>query len=45
MRPTLAGQRMVGMITSILPKEGKTDEYKSRTSKSEQGKIYIYIYK
>ena len=37
MKPTLASQKMVGMTTSILPKEGKTNEYRSRTSKSEQG--------
>ena len=26
-KPTLASQSMVGMTTSILPKEGKTNEY------------------
>ena len=41
MKPTLASQSMVGMITSILPKEGKTNEYGSRTSKSKQGHTYI----
>ena len=35
MKPTLASQSMVGMTTSILPKEGKTNEYRSRTSRSE----------
>ena len=37
MKPTLANQSMVGMTTSILPKEGKTNEYRSRTTKSEYG--------
>ena len=37
MKPTLASQSMVGMTTSILPKESKTNEYRSRTSNSEQG--------
>ena len=40
MKPTLASQSMVGMITSILPKEGKTNEYGSRTSRSKQGRTY-----
>jgi hypothetical protein len=40
MRPTLASQRMVGMITSILPKKGKTNEYGSRACKSEWGHIH-----
>ena len=30
-KPTLASQSMVGMTTSILPKEGKTNEYRSGT--------------
>ena len=33
MKPTLASQRMVGMTTSILPREGKTNEYRSGTFK------------
>ena len=33
MKPTLASQSMVGMTTSILPKEGKTNEYRSITSR------------
>ena len=35
MEPTLASQTMVGMTTSILPKEGKNNEYRSRTTKPE----------
>ena len=34
-KPTLERQSMVGMTTSILPKEGKTNEYRSRTSGSK----------
>ena len=41
MKPTLESQIMVGMATSILPKEGKTNEYRSETSKSKQGHQYI----
>ena len=41
MKPTLASQSMVGMITYILPKEGKTNEYGLRTSRSKQGYTYI----
>ena len=41
MKPTLASQKMVGMTTSILPGEGKNNEYRSRTSKSKQGHRYI----
>ena len=40
MKPTLESQSMVGMITSILPKEGKTNEYGSRTFSSKQGNTY-----
>ena len=35
MKPTLANQSMVGMPTSILPREGKTNEYRSGNSKSK----------
>ena len=41
MKPTLASQSMVGMTTSILPREGKTNEYRSGTSKSKEGQQYI----
>ena len=41
MKPTLASQSMVGMTTSILPREGKTNKYRSGTSKSKQGHQYI----
>ena len=41
MKPTLAIQRIVGMTTSILSREGKTNEYSSGTSKSKQGRQYI----
>ena len=41
MKPTLASQRMVGITPSILPREGKTNEYRSGTSKSKYGHQYI----
>ena len=41
MKLTLASQRMVGMTTSILPREGKTNEYRLGTSNSKQGHQYI----
>ena len=41
MKPTLASQSMVGMTTSILPGVGKTNEYRSETSKSKYGHQYI----
>ena len=40
MKPTLESHSMVGMITSILPKEGKTNEYGSRTSRSKWEHTY-----
>ena len=40
MRPTLASQSMLGMVTSILHKEGKTNEYGSSINTSK----YTYLY-